>query len=290
LVPQHDTAPPLDNAQEWNCTPQSYKQPLINTFGISLSKNQHPQLTQASNHNGATTQQRNNARNQKYRDHPRTDNSCKAIRTNLTRPEAIITTPLLKPKTPIGVVRLKSEMLPPPSCTKKNIVSTKNIFPAIHNRPVQNIQQATSITWLYSLFPQHDTAPPLDNAQEWNCTPQHYKQLLTINISHNLKSQHRNTARNQKHRDRCQTDNGRKEITANLTPPGAIIKMPLLKPTTPTGVMPSSVRPLQNFTKTQVVSTKIIFPALHIDQSKKCNTHHLAIIVASPAWHRAAAG
>ena len=82
--------------------------------------------------------------------------------TELTPPKASIATPLPKPKTATGVNC--SVVVSSPSCTKKHVVSPTYISPATNKQLPQT--QTTSITWPYALFPQHETAPPLDTAQE----------------------------------------------------------------------------------------------------------------------------
>ena len=66
--------------------------------------------------------------------------------------------------TATGVVR--GVIVPSPSCKKK---PSRHLQPEIHlprNKPTAPSKTTTSITWPLSLRPQHETAPPLDSAQE----------------------------------------------------------------------------------------------------------------------------
>jgi hypothetical protein len=73
-------------------------------------------------------------------------------------------------KTP-GVDRRVLE--PSPSCKKKTSRQPDKRLP--RNKQTAPSTTATSITWPYSLLPQHETTPPLDSAQECSC-----KQNVTI--------------------------------------------------------------------------------------------------------------
>ena len=89
-----------------------------------------------------------------------------AIATILNPSNAIISTPLPKPETETGVSRCVE--LPSPTCTRKQNTSsaTKTSLPPSHHTTAPLKYKTTSITWPWSFRPQHNTAPPLDSAQE----------------------------------------------------------------------------------------------------------------------------
>ncbi len=94
----------------------------------------------------------------------------------------------------------RSVLVPSPSCKKK---TRRHLQPDIHlprNKQTAPSKTITSITWPMKLSPQHETAPPLDSAQECTCTqnvtiprpPPHKPQT---SITRKLKSpNHNNTA------------------------------------------------------------------------------------------------
>jgi hypothetical protein len=80
----------------------------------------------------------------------------------LTSPKSSIVTPLPNPTTATGVNR--EVVVLSPSCAKKTSRQPTTHLP--RNKQTAPSNTTTSITWRKSFHPQHETAPPLDTAQE----------------------------------------------------------------------------------------------------------------------------
>jgi hypothetical protein len=107
--------------------------------------------------------------------------------TLLTEPEATIATPLLNPATDTGVYRLV--VVPSPTCAS----GTKNrqpetCLPSPANHQPHEKQTSKSITCPLPLYPQHDTPPLLDTAQECACKPRVTQQWPLPSTSRNQPS------------------------------------------------------------------------------------------------------
>jgi len=159
--PQHETAPPLDTAQECSCKKN------VKTQTSSRKKLKSP------NHINTANTIATDCRHMPAKQQPRENHN-----PLLTPPKASIITPLPNPTTATGVNR--EFVVSSPSCavSSPSCAKTTSRQPITHlprNKQTAPSNTTTSITWPLSFNPQHETAPPLDSAQECHC-----KQNVTI--------------------------------------------------------------------------------------------------------------
>jgi hypothetical protein len=123
----------------------------------SQTTNQLTQKLKSPNHNNTANTIASDCRHMPPKQQPRGNHN-----PLLTKPKARNVTPLLNPTTATGVDR--EFVVPSPSCAK-----TTSRQPTTHlprNKQTGPSNTTTSITWPSPLSPQHETAPPLDTAQE----------------------------------------------------------------------------------------------------------------------------